>query len=218
MTDLNLYRAGPSGADARLGLVMVHGRGAGAGDILGLWKHLALPDVAAVAPEAPGRSWWPTSFLAPMDQMGPYVETGLAAVDASVKALQDQGLPRDRIGVVGFSQGACLALEYAARSGSGLLGAFGLSGGLVGTGDAGGPSDALYGFAGKSFDYDTDLAGLPVWISVHDRDPHIPLKRVEDSRDVLAQRGAEIRTKVYPGAGHGVMADDMSALRAGLNT
>jgi phospholipase/carboxylesterase len=121
----------------------------------------------------------------PTAQMEPFVERGMAAVDAAVGALVEEGLSRDRIALAGFSQGGCLALEYAARRG-GLAAVFGLSAGLVGTGDAeGAASEALYGFGPKAFDYGTRLDGVPVEIAVHERDPHIPLARAQESEAVF---------------------------------
>ena len=211
-----MKRAGASAGRASAGLVLLHGRGAGAADILQLVDLLGLPDVAGLAPEAPGRSWWPTSFLAPSAQMEPHVARGLTAVREAVAAFEAEALTRDRIWLAGFSQGACLALEAFAREGAGLAGAFGFSGGLVGTGDAeGGPDASLYGHAPKRFDY--PAAAGRVWLSVHQRDPHIPLKRVEDSAEVLRRAGAEVQVQVYPGEGHAVMREDLAALRAQLN-
>ena len=209
--------AGAPANVARLGLVLLHGRGGTAEGILDLGHALALPDLALVAPQAPGQSWWPTSFLAPADQMEPHVAAGLAAVDAAIAALADRGLPRERIALAGFSQGGCLALEYAARRG-GPCAAFGLSAGLVGTGDApGGPEAALYGHGPKRFDYSASLAGVPVEITVHAQDPHIPLARAEHSRDVFEGLGAQARLTVTPGAGHGIGPDAVANLRGHLN-
>ncbi|MBF9043374.1 phospholipase [Rhodobacterales bacterium HKCCE4037] len=206
--------AGAAPDRARYGLVLVHGRGASAADILGLGDALGLPDIALAAPQAPDRSWWPTSFLAPTEQMEPHVLSGLSAIDAAIAAL---GLPRDRIALAGFSQGGCLALEYAARHG-GMMGVFGLSAGLVGTADADGPAtDALYGHGPKRFDYTTDLTSVPVHISVHERDPHIPLIRAEDSTETFRKLGAETTLVTAPGAGHGILQEDVTALRALLN-
>jgi phospholipase/carboxylesterase len=213
-----LMRAGAGGATARIGLVLLHGRGAGAEDILGLGAALGLPDVAMIAPEAPGRSWWPSSFLAPMGGMAPYVTRGLAAVDEAIATLEAEGLTRDRIVLAGFSQGGCLALEYGVRRG-GLAGIFGLSAGLVGTSDAmGGPDPALYGATPKRLNYDTDLTGLPVTITVHERDPHIPLKRAQDSADAFRALGASVRLHVAPGAGHAVTETGITDMRAILNS
>ena len=212
-----IAQAGARPRDARMGLVLVHGRGATAEGILDLGHALALPDLALAAPQAPGMSWWPTSFLAPAAQMEPYVERGMAAVDAAIDALVEEGLSRDRIALAGFSQGGCLALEYAARRG-GLTAVFGLSAGLVGTGDAEGPAtEALYGFGPKAFDYAARLDGVPVEITVHERDPHIPLARARESEAVFAGLGAKARLTVTPGAGHGIGPEAVATMRGHLN-
>ena len=215
---MRLAATGASPASARLGLVMIHGRGADAADILGLVAALGLPEIAAVAPEAPGRSWWPTSFLAPAAQVEPRVERGLAAIDAAIADLEAGGLSRDRIALGGFSQGACLALEYAARRGGPFHAVFGLSGALVGTGDADGEAlESLYGFAPKAFEYTPRLQGVPVYLGCHERDPHIPLARVRETEAVLAGLGAQVDAHVHPGAGHGLTEGDVAALRRYLN-
>jgi len=199
---------------ARAGIVLLHGRGAQAADMLPLLDHAGLSGVAAVAPEAPGQSWWPTSFLAPAAAMEPYVERGLAAVSGAVSALEGKGIARNAIWLAGFSQGACLALEAHARIGAGLAGVFGLSGGLVGTADAAGdPDPSLYGHAPKRFDYGPGHGVGRVWISVHARDPHIPVRRVEESAAVFHALGAEVTTETYPGAGHGLREADIAILR-----
>ncbi|MEJ6390659.1 alpha/beta hydrolase [Gymnodinialimonas ulvae] len=206
--------AGAAPDRARFGLVLLHGRGGAAKDILSLGTALGLPDLALAAPQAPGQSWWPTSFLAPTATMAPHVESGLHAIDAAIAALN---LSRAQIAIAGFSQGGCLALEYAARRGD-LMAAFGLSAGLVGTSDAGGPAtDALYGHAPKRFDYTTDLAAMPIHISVHERDPHIPLTRVQQSAETFCALGANATLVTAPGAGHGILQDDVTALRRVLN-
>lgn len=104
------------------GLVLAHGRGGSAGDILGPLAHSGLPDVAALAPDAPGGSWWPTSFLAPMAVIGPHADRAVAAMAEAVAALEAEGIPRRSIWLGGFSQGAVLALETFARQGAGLAG------------------------------------------------------------------------------------------------
>jgi predicted esterase len=199
-------------------MVLLHGRGGSAADILGLLEALALPEVSGIAPEAPGNSWWPTSFLAPAAQMEPFVLRGVDAVQAAIAALEAEGLARDSIWLCGFSQGACLALEVFARQGEGLAGVFGLSGGLVGTGDApGGPQDALYGHSPKAFAYPGRRDGARARLSVHERDPHIPLARVIRSAEVLTGMGARVERVVHPGAGHGILQSDVAALRGWLN-
>jgi phospholipase/carboxylesterase len=212
-----MIRAGADARHARIGLVLAHGRGGTAADVLRLVDMAGLTDVAAIAPEAMGRTWWPTSFLATTAQTGPYLTAAIAAMRAAMTTLEADGLPRHRIWLGGFSQGACLALETFAREGTGLAGCFAFSGGLVGTADAGGePLTELYGHLPKRFDYQGRRDGAKVWISVHERDPHIPLKRAEDSADVLGAQGADVRLHVYPGAGHAVMDADIAALRGGI--
>ena len=202
-----------SPATAGLGLVLLHGRGAGPEGIVDLARMLGRADVAVAAPAAPGGSWWPTSFLAPAAAMEPYVERGIEAVDAAVAHLAGGGLPRSAIAVAGFSQGGSLALEYAARRGAGLRAVLGLSAGLVGTADEGGPAPELYGHAGKAFGYDTDLAGVPVVVSTHTRDPHIPLARARESVRVLEGLGAEVTSNFPEGAAHGVTEWDLAEMR-----
>ncbi|WGV16377.1 alpha/beta hydrolase [Fuscovulum ytuae] len=212
-----MRRAGPS-TGAATGIVLLHGRGGSAADILSLMDHAALPDVAAIAPEAAGNSWWPTSFLAPSAQMAPFVTAALAQVDQAIATLTAAGIPPNRIWLAGFSQGACLATEAYARQGDRLAGLLAFSGALVGTGDAeGGPQPALYGHGPKSFDYSGQRPGK-VWLSVHDRDPHIPRLRVEETARTLTTLGATVETRVYPGAGHGIMRDDLTALRRFLTS
>ncbi len=213
-----MRRVGPAPSRATAGIVLAHGRGGSAQDILGLMAHAALPDVVAIAPDAPGQSWWPTSFLAPAARMAPFVEAGTARMLDAVAELERDGLPRERIWLGGFSQGACLALEVFARHGDGLAGVIAMSGGLVGTDDSSLAGDeALGGFRPKTFHYAPHITPGRVWISVHERDPHIPLRRVEESAAVLSAMGATVETRHYPGAGHGVMAEDVGVLRRWLN-
>lgn len=213
-----MIRAGAAPGRARAGIVLLHGRGSQGSEILRLLDHLALPDVAAVAPTAPGRSWWPVSFLSPIAQMQGPLEAALASVAEGVAALEAEGLARGRIWLGGFSQGAVLALESFARRGEGLAGAFGLSGGLIGTADAGTTPDGdLYGYGAKAFDYAGRRDGARVHVSVHERDPHIPLRRARDTADVLRAMGAAVSLRVFPGEGHAVMPEDIAAMRGWLN-
>ena len=207
-----MMRRGPT-TGATAGIVLLHGRGGSAADILSLLDHAGLPHVAAIAPEAPGRSWWPTSFLAPSAQMDPHIRRGLDQVAQAIATLHADGIPHHAIWLAGFSQGACLASEAYARLGEGLAGLLAFSGGLVGTSDAEGPpTPALYGHGPKRFDYASKLSGK-AWLSVHAQDPHIPLARVQDSATTLTTLGAQVETRTYPGVGHGVLPDDITALR-----
>lgn len=213
-----VLEAGAPASRARLALVMLHGRGADGAQMIGLFDHLAVPEVAVRAPEAAGGSWWPGSFLAPLAENEPGVSSAVAAVRRVVDGLGAEGFGPERIVLTGFSQGACLSLEAAARSGLPFRAVIALSGGLVGTGDTQEPAeDALYGHRPKRFDYRARLDGVPVFIGCHERDPHIPLARVRRSEAVLTALGATVTTEIYPGAGHAVVAEEVARLRAVLN-
>jgi predicted esterase len=199
-------------------MVMLHGRGGAPEDMAALAEHLALPDVAVVAPEAGGNSWWPESFLAPLAALEPGLSSGLSVVEALLDELAAGGFGPERVALVGFSQGACLAAEAAARLARPFRAVAVLSGGLVGTGEAGGPaSDDLHGRAPKRFDYGGRLPDVPVLLGCHERDPHIPLARVRESAVVLSAMGARVETMVLPGAGHGVVAEEAAWLLGRLN-
>ena len=214
-----LVASGAPLSRARLAMVLLHGRGGLPEDILRLADHLAVPDVAVLAPEAGGRTWWPDSFLAPLSVNGAGLESALSMVAGLLASLADAGFGPDAVVLGGFSQGACLAAEAAARSPAPYRAVAVLSGGLVGTGETGGaPSDALYGRADKRFDYDGRLDRVPVLLGCHERDPHIPLARVRRSADVLGAMGAATELRVIPGAGHAVVAEEAAWLRAHIDT
>lgn len=203
---------------ARLALVMLHGRGGTPSDMLALAQHLAMPDVACIAPRAAGGSWWPDSFLAPLAANEPGLASALGAVAAAVEGVERAGFGPERVVLTGFSQGACLTLEYAARAGRPFRGVAGLSGGLIGTAEAGAPAqDVLYGHFPKRFDYGGRLDGVPVFLGCHERDPHIPLARVRESAWVFERLGARVTTQIHPGAGHAVVEEEIRHLRGLLN-
>jgi len=182
---------------AAVAVVMVHGRGATAEGILGLREELELPDDAAVAylaPRAHSNTWYPHSFLEPVERNEPGRSSGLRAIDRLVDRATDAGVPADRVLLVGFSQGACLASEYVARHPRRYGGLVVLSGGLIG--------DELD-------DYEGDLDGTPVFLGCSDRDPHIPVERVHATRDALSAMGADVTERIYEGMGHGVNADEL---------
>jgi phospholipase/carboxylesterase len=214
-----LVTAGAPLERARLALVMIHGRGGAPEDMVGLAHHLALPDVAVLAPQAAEQSWWPDSFLAPLEANEPEFGSGLSVISFLLDDLSDQGFDPARVALIGFSQGACLALEAAARLARPFRAVAALSGGLVGTGEAGGaPRADLYDRTGKTFDYAGRLTDVPVLIGCHERDPHIPLARVRESADVLRDMGAEVETLILPNTGHGIVAEEANWLRKQLNT
>lgn len=209
-----IHRAGPTAASTERAAVLLHGRGADAAGMIDLMRAAGAQDRALFAPEAAGRSWWPTSFLAPMPALEPWLSSALSAVDRALGAAAAEGFDPAGTVLVGFSQGGCLALEHAARSGGPGGGVAGLAAGLVGTGDAGGDAEAaLYGNAPKLFDYDAGLDGLPVLLTCHERDPHIPLARVRESAAILQNLGAAVETMIAPGQGHSLTDEGMTNLR-----
>ena len=218
MNGQHIEQRGAPLSRAKFAVVLLHGRGGSANDMFGLAEHIGLPDIAYFAPTAPGNSWWPTSFLAPFDEIGPFLTPALAEVDRSVETVIETGFPVGRTLVLGFSQGACLALEYAARGQRSIKAGIAFSGGLLGTSDDEGPaSNELYGFGPKRFDYDADLSELSIFIGCHERDPHIPEARVRESETVFRTLGAQVETQIYDGTGHGVVGEELTFVRGLLN-
>lgn len=209
---------GPSLPNARLAVVLAHGRGGSADDMLNLGAHLAIPDVTFVAPMAAGQSWWPHSFLAPLEDNEPWLGSALMSFEKAVDAIMAQGFAPERIVVGGFSQGACLGLEHAARAGRPYKGIIGMSGGLVGSCNIGGlPMDTLYGYAAKGFDYTGHIEGSQVFLGCHEHDPHIPLARVRDTDRVFKTMGGAVKVKIHTGQGHGITEAEVEFLRSLLN-
>ena len=191
--------AGAPLAKARAAAVMVHGRGATAQDILSLGAEFGQDDIAYLAPQAQGHGWYPQSFLAPFEQNEPHLTNALATVGAVVAHLAGEGFTPERIALIGFSQGGCLALEYAARNAQRYGAVVGLSAGLIGP-------------PGTPRDYAGAFAGTAVFLGCSDVDHHIPLARVHETRDALTRMGAVVDERIYPGMGHTVNADEVAAV------
>lgn len=188
--------------EAAAAMVLLHGRGASAESILTLADKLGdPPGFAYAAPQAAGHTWYPYSFLAPLEQNEPWLSSALEAVGAVVSELEDAGLDASQIILLGFSQGACLALEFAARNARRYGGVIAFSGGLIG------PDTPLRDAAGS-------LDGTPVFLGCSDVDPHIPASRVHASADVLERLGADVTKRIYPGMGHTVNDDEIAWARA----
>jgi len=200
-----VLRAGPAAAAARLVAICIHGRGASAGDILGLAQELAAKDVAFVAPQAAGHSWYPYSFLSPIPQNEPGISSGLGVVAALIDTAGQQGVPPNRVVLLGFSQGACLALEFAARHPRRYAAVVGLSGGLIGP-------------PGTPRDYPGSLDGTPIFLGCSDVDAHIPVDRVRESSAVFRRMGGNVDERIYPRMGHTVNRDELEAVDALLTS
>jgi predicted esterase len=196
-----VIRQGPDLSAARLAAVLVHGRGASAADILKLADEFRVDDVAYMAPQAAGSTWYPLSFLAPMDQNEPGLGSALAVIDRLVLAFEAGGIPPERIAILGFSQGACLTLEYAARHPRRYAAVVGLSGGVIGP-------------PGTPRHYSGSCGGAPVFLGCSDTDAHIPLERVHESAEIFRRLGASVDERIYPRAEHAVNVDEIGAVRA----
>ena len=195
--------AGEPLGQARAALVLLHGRGGSAADILALAGELAPPGCASLAPQAAGHTWYPYSFLMPIERNEPHLSSALAAVRAVLAGVAEAGIPPERTALLGFSQGACLALEFAARHARRYGAVVAFSGGLIGP-------------DGTPRDYAGTLDGTPVFIGGSDVDAHIPLARMEESARVLERLGGAVDLRVYRGMEHTVNADEVAAARAML--
>ena len=193
-------RRGPAPAEARAALIMIHGRNAGPANILELAGPLHRPDFTFLAPAAAGGTWYPYSFLSEIERNQPGISSGLAAIGALVSDTEQAGVPRARIILLGFSQGACLAGQFVVEHGEGLGGLAMLSGGLIGP-------------PGTVWQAPTPLTGLPVFLGCSDVDAHIPKQRVEESAAVFERLGARVTTRIYPGMGHQVVEDELAVVR-----
>jgi phospholipase/carboxylesterase len=194
-----VLEAGEPVATARAAIILIHGRGASAADIMTLGAEVMHPGFAYLAPQAAGNAWYPNPFTAPMESNEPYLSSALEVV-ASLLASVEKTVPADRIILLGFSQGACLTLEFAARHARRFGGVVGLSGGLIGP-------------DGTPRDYPGSFDGTPVFIGCSDIDPHIRKDRVLEAAEVYRRLGAKVTAKLYPGMGHTVNEDEIEAVR-----
>ncbi len=186
-------------------MVLLHGRAAGAADILGLARELHHPDLAYLAPEAAGRTWYPYSFLSPLAHNEPWLSSALAFVRRVVEHVEEEGIPRSRVILAGFSQGACLAAEFLARQPTRYSALIAFTGGLIGP--PGRPRHA----AG-------DLAGTPVYLAAGDPDPHVPWERMEETAAVLSRLGAAVRLRRFPGLPHTISREEVEEARELVRT
>ncbi|GAB3677639.1 alpha/beta hydrolase [Halopiger thermotolerans] len=194
-----LVTAGTDLADAEAAIVLVHGRGATARSIVQMGSELHREGVALLAPQAAQRTWYPNSFLEPVEKNEPGRTSGLQAIEDAIGEANDAGIPTERIMVLGFSQGACLSSEFVARDPQRYGGLVAFSGGLIGQEID--PDDYL--------EVDGDLENTPAFLGCSDSDPHIPEERVHETATVLEDLNADVTTRIYEGMGHGVNEDEL---------
>jgi phospholipase/carboxylesterase/glyoxalase family protein len=185
---------------ATTAMVMVHGRGASANDILTLVPDLAQLDCAYLAPQAASNTWYPNRFLAPIADNEPWLSSGLAAIADVLAHVAGAGIPIERTLLLGFSQGACLTLEFVARHAQRYGGVVGLSGGLIGP-------------DGTPRDYPGSLLGTPIFLGCSDVDPHIPIERVQHTAEVLRQLGGNVTVQLYPDMDHTISQAEIDFVR-----
>ena len=199
----NVVAGGAPLENAKAALILIHGRGATAESMMPLAEAFGRAEIAYLAPQATANTWYPYPFLAPLQANEPWLSSALAVIAALVERLGASGFGAERVGLAGFSQGACLATEFAARNARRYGCVIGLSGGLIGP-------------PGTPRDYSGSLGGTPVFLGCSDVDPHIPLERVQETTAVLSGLGAAVDERIYPGMGHTVNEDEIAAAKGML--
>ena len=194
---MKLLQSGHDVSGAAAAVILLHGRGASAEDILSLSEEFSFPEVAYLAPEAAGRTWYPYSFLAPIQQNEPWLTSALNRVKQTVESVSRAGIPPEKIVIAGFSQGACLASEFVARHAARYGGLIAFTGGLIGP-------------PGMKFIYEGKLAGMPAFLGAGDPDPHVPWQRVQESASILSEMGADVLLKRYPGLPHTINDEELA--------
>jgi predicted esterase len=204
-----VLKAGLPLEQAKAAMLMVHGRGASAEDILTLAAELDSDDLFAarssmgfayLAPQAASQTWYPQRFMSPLEQNEPWLSSALLAIDRTFRSILASGISNERVVLLGFSQGACLALEYAARNARRYGGTVGLSGGLIG------PVLQPERYLG-------DFSGTTVFLGCSDVDPHVPLQRISESSSQFERMGADVIVRIYPGMDHTVNDDELDIVR-----
>lgn len=196
MHRLNVAQGGKDLATAKKILILLHGRGASAQDIIGLAEHLEVKDFAWLAPQATNNTWYPYSFLAPPDQNEPWLTSVLSVMDQVVEKVKQGGVTDQQIYFAGFSQGACLTLEFVTRNARRWGGVVAFTGGLIG--------DRVY-----TERYRGNFDGTPVFIGSSDPDPHVPVQRVQESSKILTSMGAIVTERIFKNMGHTVSLEEI---------
>jgi phospholipase/carboxylesterase len=192
----NIQTAGKDLKNAEKALIMVHGRGADAHDILGLASHLNVPDFALLAPEATTNTWYPNSFMAKPEQNEPWLSSALDLLKEVVDEVTKEGITAENIYFLGFSQGACLTLEFVTRHAQKYGGVAAFTGGLIG--------DKI-----NEKNYSGNFNDTPIFIGTGNPDPHVPLERVNESVSILEKMNAKVHLRVYDGRPHTISQDEI---------
>ena len=191
-----MLAAGAPLGKARGAMIMLHGRGASAADIVGIAQAIDRPAIAYRAPEAAGHVWYPNPFMTDAAGNEPWLSSAKGVIARLLAEMNEAGMPNERIAILGFSQGACLTLEYVARNPRRYGAVFALSGGLIG--------DRI-----EPANYPGSLDGTPVFVGCSDVDPFVPLPRVKESVAVMRHLNAAVTAQIYPGAAHTIVADEI---------
>ncbi len=192
----NIIRAGKELSESGKALIMLHGRGGSAEDILSIAEYLNVKEYALLAPEATGNTWYPYSFLAQPSANEPWLSSAMQLLSDVVNDVQEHGITSDNIFFLGFSQGACLTLEFIARHAAKYGGVVAFTGGLIG--------DKIY-----RKNYKGDFEATPVFIGSSDPDPHIPVERVYATANIFRSMNASVTEKVYSNMGHTINEDEI---------
>jgi predicted esterase len=192
----SVFNAGDTLENARAAMIMLHGRGANAQDILSLANEFIQPGFVFLAPQAAGNTWYPNRFTAPIEQNEPWLSSAFSVIEDLYSYIVNSGIPPERIMLLGFSQGACLALEYAARNIRRYGGLAGLSGALIG------PDGTPRKNTGS-------LDATPVFLGCSDVDFHIPYQRVDQAAEFFRSLGGDVTECIYPNMGHAVNEDEI---------
>lgn len=192
----NIQSAGKALKEAKKALIMIHGRGADARDILGIASHFNVSEYALLAPEATNNSWYPHSFMAKPEQNEPWLSSALDLLNEIIDEVSKQGITAENTYFLGFSQGACLALEFVTRHAKKFGGVAAFTGGLIG--------DKIY-----QENYSGNFNGTPIFIGTGNPDPHVPIERVKESADILKKMDAKVHMKVYDGKLHSISQEEI---------
>lgn len=194
------FKHGASLSRAKAAMIMVHGRGAMAKGMFPLADQLAQPDFHYIAPQAQYHTWYPHSFLEPREKNQPGISSGIQLLHDLLESIVEADIPKEKIILLGFSQGACLATEFSARHPQKLGGVVALSGGLIGP-------------AINQKDYSGSMEQTPVFIGCSDNDPHVPQRRIDETEAVFEKLNADVNKQIYKGMGHTIIDEEIKQVR-----